>query len=144
MPPLDRRARRRLATALDEPLVVSALLFGSQARGTAGPLSDIDIAVWLEPRSTPTQRHQAQLDLMSAAAEALGTGEVQVVVLNDATPLLRHRAIRDGIRLLDRVPQIRVRLEAAAMLEYLDTAPLRATIASGLRHRIAEDRFGRS
>lgn len=144
MPSLDRDARGRLAAALDRPPVVGGLLFGSQARGTAGPLSDIDVAVWLQPGLTAAERHQAQLDLMGAAAGALGTGGVQVVVLNEATPLLRHRAMRDGIRLLDRDPKARIRLESRAMLEYLDTAPLRATIASGLRHRIAEGRFGRS
>jgi len=73
--------------------------------------------------------------LIAAASEAVGTDEVQVVVLNDATPLLRHRVLRDGVQLVDRDPRTRIRLEAAALLEYLDTAPLRATLAAGLRHR---------
>ena len=143
VPEIDDAARARLAAALDTPPVVSALLFGSQATGRAGPLSDVDVAVWLDPGSGPAERHQSQLELMSAAAAALGTGEVQVVVLNEATPLLRHRAMRDGVRLVDRDRAARVRLETRALLEYLDTAPLRATLASGLRHRIAEGRFGR-
>lgn len=144
IPPFDAGARRRLSAALDRPPVVSGLLFGSQARGTAGPLSDVDVAVWFEPGSTASERFQAQIEVTSAAADALATGEVQVVVLNEATPLLRHRAMRDGIRLLDRDRKTRIRLETRAMLEYLDTAPLRATLARGLRHRIEEDRFGRS
>ncbi|MDA8067379.1 MAG: hypothetical protein M0T77_02020 [Actinomycetota bacterium] len=66
------------------------------------------------------------------------------VVLNDAPPLLRHRALRDGQRLLDRDPVARVRLETRALLDYLDTGPLRATLAAGVRHRIEEGPFGRS
>jgi predicted nucleotidyltransferase len=82
--------RLELSAALDRPSVVSALLFGSQATGKAGPLSDVDLAVWL-----------------------------------------------------DRDPRTRIKLEADAVLEYLDTAPLRETLAAGIRHRIAEGRFGR-
>ncbi len=95
------------------------------------------------PARATNERGRLQLELMSAAAGALGTGEVQVVVLNDATPLLRHRAMRDGLRLVDRDPRARIRLETRAVLEYLDTAPLRATLARGVRHRLEEGRFGR-
>jgi predicted nucleotidyltransferase len=143
VPAVDDAARQRLAAALDWPPVISALLFGSQATGKASSLSDIDIAVCLAPECDRADRQRAQLELMTAAAAALGTGEVQIVVLNDATPLLRHRAMRDGLRLLDRDPRTRVQLETKALLEYLDTAPLRAAFASGLRHRIDEGRFGR-
>jgi predicted nucleotidyltransferase len=50
VPGVDDAARRRLAGALDQDGVVSALLFGSQATGKAGALSDIDVAVWLDRR----------------------------------------------------------------------------------------------
>ena len=143
VPAVDDAARRRLSAALDRPPVVAALLFGSQATGQAGPLSDVDVAVWLDPMLAPAERHPFQLELMNATARALASDEVQVVVLNDATPLLRHRALRDGVRLVDRDRLARVRLETRALLEYLDTAELRATLARGVRHRIAEGRFGR-
>lgn len=141
VPRVDSAARTRLASALDRPGVVSVRLFGSQATGKAGPLSDVDVAVWLDPPGSDGDA--LQRGLMSAASEALGTDEVQLVVLNDATPLLRHRALRDGILLLDRDPRMRIRLETAAIIEYLDTAPLRAATAAGVRHRIQEGRFGR-
>lgn len=143
VPAVDDAARVRLAAALDQEGVVSALLFGSQATGKAGSLSDIDVAVWLDPELEDRERSTRQLALIGAASKATATDEVQVVVLNDATPLLRHRVLRDGVRLVDRDPRTRIRLEVAALLEYLDTAPLRATLAAGLRRRIEEGRFGR-
>lgn len=143
VPPVDDAMRVRLARALDVPGVVAASLIGSQASGTAGPLSDVDVAVWLAPDLAPRERHERQLELLRAASEALGTDEVHVVVLNDATPLMRHRAMRDGIRLVERDRAARVRLEARGLLAYLDTAPLRATLAEGVRRRIVEGRFGR-
>jgi predicted nucleotidyltransferase len=43
VPPLDEAALERLSHALDREGVIAAMLIGSQARGTPGPLSDIDI-----------------------------------------------------------------------------------------------------
>lgn len=143
VPPVDEAARERLARALDREGVVAAMLIGSQARGTAGPLSDVDIAVWHEPGLDPATRLRLRLDLATAASRALGTDEVDIVLLNRATPLMRHRAIRDGVRLVDRDPRARVRFETRGLLEYLDTKPLRAELARGLRHRIEEGRLGR-
>jgi predicted nucleotidyltransferase len=140
-PQLDEPARRRLVAALDRPGVIVARLFGSQARGQAGPLSDVDIAVWLTP--DVADRHAFQLELIAAASEALATNAVEVVVLNDASPLLRHRALRDGELLVERDPVSRVRLDAATIVEYLDTTQLRETLARGIRHRLEEGRFGR-
>jgi hypothetical protein len=143
VPPLTDDVRTRLAEALDEPGVVSARLFGSHATGKAGPLSDVDIAVWLDPRLEPGAQHSLQVRLMNAASTALQTDEIEIVVLNETSPLLRHRALRDGVPLIERDPRMRVRLEADALLEYLDTAPLRAAIAAGVRRRIANGSFGR-
>jgi uncharacterized protein len=141
VPPVDSAARDRLAAALDRPGVVAARLFGSQATGRAGPLSDVDVGVWLSPEVSDAREFQTLL--FTVASKALQTDEVQLVVLNDASPLLRHRALRDGSLLVDRDPRARVRLETSAIVEYLDTIPLRATLAAGIRHRIEEGRFGR-
>jgi len=141
--PLDEGALQRLARALDRTGVVAAALIGSQARDTAGPLSDVDIGVWHDPTLDSPARLRLRLTLAQAAAQALGSEEVDVVLLNGATPLMRHRAMRDGRRLVERDRKTRVALETRGLLDYLDTAPLRAELARGLRHRIEEGRFGR-
>lgn len=143
VPALDEAALERLAHALDRDGVVAATLIGSQARGTPGPLSDVDVAVWHEPSLDPAGRLQLQLELARVASEALNTDEVDIVMLNRAPPLLRHRAVRDGKLLVERDPDARVRLDARALLDYLDTKPLRAEMSRGLRKRIQEGRFGR-
>lgn len=117
VPPIDEAALERLSHALDHDGVVAAMLIGSQARGTTGPLSDVDIAVWHDPNLDSRGR----FDL----------------------PLLRHCAIRDGRRLVERDHDERVRLETRAILDYLDTAPLRAELGRGVRRRMEEGRFGR-
>jgi predicted nucleotidyltransferase len=143
VPPLDQAALKRLSKALDQKGVVAAMLIGSQARGTTGPLSDVDIAIWHAPTLDSRGRLDLQLKLARDAGHALGTDEIDIVMLNHAPPLIRHRAIRDGRRLVERDRDERVRLETRAILDYLDTAPLRAELGRALRRRMEEGRFGR-
>ena len=100
----------------------------------------MDIAVVLVPGFDGAG---ASPDLLGAAVEALGTGEVDLVMADAAPPLLRHRIVRDGLRLVDRAPRTRVRFETRALLDYLDTLPLREAMAAGRRRRLAEGSFGR-
>lgn len=143
VPALDEAALERLSYALGREGVVAAMLIGSQARGNPDPLSDVDIAVWHDPDLDSRGRFDLQLSLASDAGRALGTDEIDVVMLNHAPPLMRHRAIRDGKRLVERDHDERVRLETRAIIEYLDTAPLRAELSRGVRRRMEEGRFGR-
>lgn len=143
VPPIDEAALERLSRALDQEDVVAAMLIGSQARGNPGPLSDVDLAIWHDPGLDSRGRFDLQLRLASDAGDALGTDEIDIVMLNHAPPLMRHRAIRDGKRLVERDHDKRVRLETRAILDYLDTAPLRAELGRGVRRRMREGRFGR-
>lgn len=140
---LDSILLRRLGEALDRPGVVLASLFGSQVAGTPGPLSDVDVAVWLDPGLNQAERLRARLDLQAAAEGVLGERRVDLVVLNDAPPLLQNRAARGRLTLVERDSRARVRLEADALIRFLDTAPLRSELANGLASRLAEGRFGR-
>jgi uncharacterized protein len=143
VPPLDAAVLGRLSNALDLEGVVAAMLIGSQARGNPGPLSDVDIAIWHDPGLDARGRFDLQLDLAGEITSLLGTDEVDLVLLNNAPPLLRHRAIREGKRLVERDHDERVRLETRAILDYLDTAPLRVELGRGVRRRMKEGRFGR-
>lgn len=143
VPPLDAAVLGRLSNALDREGVVAAVLIGSQARGNPGPLSDVDIGIWHDPGLDARGRFDLQLDLAGEITSLLGTDEVDLVLLNNAPPLMRHRAIREGKRLVERDHDERVRLETRAILDYLDTAPLRVELGRGVRRRMKEGRFGR-
>jgi uncharacterized protein len=132
VPEVDGAAVERLGRAVDREGVVAAMLIGSQARGAANPLSDIDIAYWHEPGLDRDRSWKLRLELIAAAEGALGTGEIDMVPLNGAPPLMQQRAIRDGVRLVTR-----------AMLDYFDTQPLRDALRGRLGRLFAEDRFGR-
>lgn len=143
VPRVDAAARARLAEALDREGVVAAMLIGSQARGNPGPLSDVDIAYWHEPGLDRDERWSLRLEMIGAAEEALRTSEIDMAPLNEAPPLMQHRAIRDAVLLVERDHDERIRLETRAMLDFFDTQPLRDAMRDRLRRLFEEDRFGR-
>lgn len=143
VPPPNEAALERLAAALDREGVVAAMLIGWQARGEMHALSDVDIAVWHQPDLDPGRRLRLELDLVAGAEAALGTDQIDLIMLNRAPPLLQHRAIAERGRLVERDHEERVRLETRAVLDFLDTERLRTEQGRGLRRRIAEGRYGR-
>lgn len=86
----DTRALvERLRTVLagrDETL--EAHVFGSVARGSARAYSDLDVAVYLADPRPPSSPFGYAADLAAALMAALGAPSVDVVVLNDASPIL--------------------------------------------------------
>src|SRR5690349_7830447 len=72
----------------DTPVLV-AYLFGSWATGRARPSSDRDIAVLLEPQLSSAERGRWRLRLIGELSDFYRTNAIDLVVLNDAPPLLR-------------------------------------------------------
>ena len=101
--------------------VAAVYLFGSVARGSAGPTSDVDLAVLLD-EDPPRTLDGLGLDLADELQAELGA-PVQVVVLNTAPCDLTHRVLRDGRLLVDREPSARIRFEVRARNEYFDLKP---------------------
>jgi predicted nucleotidyltransferase len=92
--PADIRHRLpRLAEVFRDDVQVAAVyLFGSFARGTEGPLSDVDIAILLEPGIDRARLAALTLRYTEAVLATLGTDEVSVVMLDTAPLPLRYRA----------------------------------------------------
>jgi len=103
--------------------IVLAYLFGSQAQGTDGPLSDIDIAVLFSKDVLKSQYGRRQCFLTADLIGILHHNDVDVVVLNQATPLLKHNVLCHGKVLFDK--EARIDFEVQAQREYFDTAYLR-------------------
>lgn len=114
---------REVVTALlaRVPQVQFAYLFGSRARGAAGPLSDVDVAVYLDRRLCC---FDWRLRIMEQLAHVLQTEHFDLVTLNDASPVLRYEVIRNG-EVIKEDKKRRVDFETRALAEYLDTAFLR-------------------
>lgn len=106
----------------DEPAVIYAYLFGSVARGDAGPRSDVDIAV-LTPDEIEPGLLKPLTRLKLNLEDALGR-RVDLVHLNQVPPDLVHRVLRDGLLLIDKAPNRRVAFEVQSRNEYWDLLPI--------------------
>jgi len=80
--------------------IASAYLFGSHAEGRAHRESDVDVGVLLQRDRYPTseERFDMRVRLSSELISVVHCNEVDVVILNDAPPLLGRKIIYDGIR----------------------------------------------
>ena len=102
---------------------VAVYLFGSVARGDAGPDSDVDVGILfaVEPPATLDAPQFA----IEAELERLLGRPVQVVALNRGSADLVHRVLRDGRLVLDRDRSARIRFEVRSRNQYFDMAPIR-------------------
>ena len=76
--------------------ILAAYIFGSIVSGRTRDDSDIDVAVLVSERMRPQKRFQVRLKLIADLGSALHRSDVDVVVLNDAPPLLAHRVLSQG------------------------------------------------
>lgn len=120
---LDRQAIGAVARAHGLDLIV---LFGSTARGRRRQGSDVDIAIrFAGPRTeAPTLEQEAMAS--DALFRALKPRcELDVVVLNGASPLLRWNVAQHGMPLHAASPSDWVCYRIRAHREYEDTARFR-------------------
>jgi len=122
--------------------VVAVYLFGSYGRDDIGSLSDVDIAVLLEPRVSSVNYFEKQLQLVRDACHLLHTGEVDLVVLNEAPLTFKYGVISDSKVIYCANEEVKIDFETRAMLDYLDTEKIRDEYFFYLHKRIREGDYG--
>ena len=119
----------------------AAYIFGSVATGRVRPNSDIDIAVLLNDHTSPGKRFNYRLRLIEDLGAALRRSDVDVVILNDATPLLAHRVLAKGKLVFERSPSARVRFQVQTANRYADLVPAFETYIRYLKKSVREGRI---
>jgi predicted nucleotidyltransferase len=136
-PVIAAAAGSALADAVrSEPAVLAACLFGSIARGTAGPMSDVDVGLLLSPGS---DGEAACGRVHDALCRELRRDDVDVIALAGAPAPLRYRAVRDGQLIVCRDRAAYERLVTRAVLEYLDIKPARDRACARVRDSVARE-----
>ena len=120
---------------LDERFGLDALwLFGSEATGRAMVESDVDLAALFGRPPSATELVEAQQDV----GELLG-GDVDLVDLDRASPILAMQVLRYGTLLLDRNPRRRTDFVAHTPGRYEDVVITRREIERALLQRVRGD-----
>ena len=101
--------------------VNAAYLAGSLSTRTSfGHLSDVDIAILLMEQIKSDQFLDYQLYFFSELAKRLESDSIDVVILNQASLLLKLQVIKYGQILFSRDEKLRVSFETKAIMDYLD------------------------
>lgn len=94
-----------------------AYLFGSLARKKAGPLSDVDVAVYCRKGSPFPEK---KMEILGKLMDILKTDEIDLVVLNRAPLALRMKILENKRVIVDKAPLIRHRYESVTMRQFFD------------------------
>src|SRR2546425_11590662 len=111
----------RLNQLFTQSPVNAAYLAGTLSGRTAfGHLTDIDIAILLMEQIKSDQFLDYQLYFFSELAKRLESDNIDVVILNQASLLLKLQVIKYGQILFSRDEKQRVSFETKAVMDYLD------------------------
>jgi len=105
-----------------QPNVQAVFLFGSFAKGKSRPASDVDMAVLLDPAVPEGSYLDRRLQWMSDLSNQLGR-EADVIILNEAGPVLKHQVFEHGRLLYETDRQQTTSFKARSMIEYVDWLP---------------------
>jgi len=119
----------------DKGAIKFAYLFGSCARNATGPLSDIDLAVYLDKRF---DYFSARLRFMGDLDRLLKGHSFDLVILNEAPLILQYEVIRENVILKENKDK-RIPFETRVIREYLDTEPLRAVHRQKLKESFSKE-----
>ena len=120
------------------PSIISAYLFGSRARGDYSAISDHDFAVQLDERTNKQSFTELKMNLIAELCHAIKADNIDLVILNDAPILLKHRILRDRKVLYCRNQLKRIRNEARILIDYLDEKEYEQAFARGVFDRVLE------
>ncbi len=111
----------RLNQLFTQSPVNAAYLAGSLTNRTSfGHLSDVDIAILLMDQIKSDLFLDYQLYFFSELAKRLESDTIDVVILNQASLLLKLQVIKYGQILFSRDDKQRVMFETKAVMDYLD------------------------
>ncbi len=94
--------------------VVAVYLFGSQAKGKATPLSDIDLCI-VAPGSTAAERSEIQ---------GHGSEKIDIVFFDELPFTIRWRVLKEGKPLYVRDERFMADLRSRTFKDYMDFKPI--------------------
>ncbi len=116
--------------------IIAAILFGSEAAGNANQESDIDIALLYNRNNIPMP-----MDLLQYGQELsdLMQQDVDIVLLNDASPIISMQAIKNGIPLIIQNQKAYDAFEIKLITDYADLKRMREPFEKNILKRKLHD-----
>ncbi len=130
------RLREALPSILARYPVDAAYVYGSVARGTVTPFSDVDIALLLATPVPPYERLNMELTIQGDIEVSCGLSPVDVRAINEAPLTVQGRIVQQGILLYEGHRGRRVAFEVATRKRYFDFAPVARRLRDAFLQRV--------
>jgi|AntRauTorcE11898_2_1112593.scaffolds.fasta_scaffold02369_1 predicted nucleotidyltransferase len=105
----------------NEPEIIAAYLYGSFAKSSSTPLSDIDIAILTNKEfNTSTVRLDYELALEQKISEQIAGEKIEVRLLNNAPIIIQGKIITEGKLLFSNNDKKIRDFEEYVIMHYLD------------------------
>ena len=106
----------------NHPEVEVAYVFGSIVQGRTNPLSDIDIALLIDRERIKEEIYPYgyKAHILADLVQLLKTNNVDLVILDEANPLLRHRILYYGKIIYNRKERKRIKFQIDTINKYND------------------------
>lgn len=114
-----------------------AYLFGSNANGRVGKLSDVDVAVYLKPSISKKEYLTIKLRLISDLVRTCGTDRVDLTILNESPLPLNNNVITKGILLASSNEKERAMFESSTIARFMDRKPMLERRSAAVLRRVA-------
>ena len=142
---MNEADKNKIAEIMARHGAILGYLFGSAARGTMCPHSDIDVAVFFDESISVDKQSKNREEIRDAIAGAFNVESVDVINLNQQTnPVLRYDAVLEGEAILVKDLSAKACLVRAVLREFENTRHLRETSYRILREQIKSGQFGRA
>ena len=111
--------------------VLFAYLFGSLATKSSNKFSDIDVAIFTDMKKIDNReyRYGYQADVLTDLMNLLQTDKVDLILLNSAPPLLKHRIIYYGELLFSASEKERINFQVDTINRYMDYKMLQRKVS---------------
>jgi predicted nucleotidyltransferase len=133
------RLRGVMPSVLAEYPVNVAYVFGSVARRTVMPFSDVDVALVLSVALPPYECLTLELRIGAAIEDASGLTGLDVRAINDAPLMVRGKVVQEGIRVYERDHAQRVAFEVRTRKRYFDFAPVARRLQAAFLDKIRSE-----
>ncbi len=135
--------RPRLERLFQGHPVLLAFVFGSRATDHVHPESDVDVAVLFAESLSADARYSERLALTGELSQLFRSDRIDVVVLNEAPPLLAYEALRNGVCVYSVSDGVRIEFQIRTVREYEDTSSLRRILSEAMAERVRTGSFGK-
>jgi predicted nucleotidyltransferase len=142
----ERELLERISSAIREvgrDSIIAGYLFGSTVK-PQGFKGDLDIGLLLEKRVLVEGIIEVQTRIYLRLKEILEREDIDVVILNRSSPLLRYAVIKEGILLYEGNRDRRIEFEVRTMLEHFDLSFMRRLFWEEIVKRVKDGRFAKS